>query len=109
MSAQIIDGKRIADDIKREVREKTERLKEERRITPGLAFVLVGDNPGSQVYVSMKGKGWEELGFFSVTERMPENTSEKALLAMIEKFNRDPQVHGILVQLPLPKQISEGK
>lgn len=109
MAAQIIDGKKIAEEIKREVKGRTERLKKERAITPGLAFILVGDNPASQVYVSMKGKGCEEVGFYSVTERMAADTSERELLNRIEEFNRDGRIHGILVQLPLPKHISEPK
>lgn len=109
MTAQIIDGRKIAEEIKQEVKESTEKLKRERNVTPGLAFILVGDNPASQVYVSMKGKGCEEVGFYSVTERMGADTSEKALLKKIEEFNGDSKIHGILVQLPLPRHISEQK
>ncbi|MBI1807458.1 MAG: bifunctional methylenetetrahydrofolate dehydrogenase/methenyltetrahydrofolate cyclohydrolase FolD [Ignavibacteria bacterium] len=107
MTAVIIDGKKIAEDIKREVKRETEKLNADKGITPGLAFILVGDNPASQAYVRMKGKGCEEMGFYSITERLPAETTQEHLLQLIDKFNRDPNIHGILVQLPLPKHISE--
>src|SRR5271169_5402499 len=107
--ASIIDGKKIADDIKREVKIETEQLKASRGITPGLAFILVGENPASQSYVRMKGKACEEVGFYSITERLAVETSEVYLLQLIDQFNRDVRIHGILVQLPLPKHISEEK
>lgn len=109
MSARIIDGKAIAQEIKNEVRRETDLLKSGRGITPGLAFILVGDNPASQSYVRMKGKGCEEMGFYSVTEKLPADTPEAQLLSLIEQFNNDARVHGILVQLPLPKQINEER
>lgn len=109
MPALIIDGKKIADDIRQEVRRDTDRLKVERGITPGLAFILVGENPASQSYVRMKGKACEEMGFHSITEKLPAETSEMHLLELIDKFNRDKKIHGILVQLPLPRQINEDK
>ena len=109
MSAAVIDGKRIAEEIRQEVRRETEELKSRRGITPGLAFILVGENPASQAYVRMKGKGCEEVGFYSVTERLPATTAEEQLLALVNRFNRDPKIHGILVQLPLPKQINEAR
>ncbi len=109
MSAQIIDGKKIAEEIKAEVKRETQKLLGTRHVTPGLAFILVGENPASQVYVRMKGKACEEMGFYSVTERKPDSISEQELLALIEKFNKDSKIHGILVQLPLPKHISEPK
>jgi len=107
--AEIIDGKKIAQDIKREVKEETIRLKERTGVIPGLAVILVGDNPASQSYVKSKGKACEEVGFYSLTEFMPASISEQNLLAKIEEFNRDPNIHGILVQLPLPKHINEQK
>lgn len=107
--AEIIDGKKIAADIKREVKEETMRLKEIKGITPGLAVILVGDNPASQSYVRSKGKACEEVGFYSITELMPADISEQSLLAKISEFNRDPKIHGVLVQLPLPKHINEQK
>lgn len=109
MSASIIDGKAIAEQIKAEVKAETELLKKTRGVTPGLAFILVGENPASQVYVRMKGKACEEMGFFSITDRMPADTSEKVLFARIQELNDDPKIHGILVQLPLPKQIDETR
>ena len=109
MSAQIIDGKAIAKGIRDEIRTQTAQLKKDRGLTPGLAFILVGENPGSQLYVSMKGKACEEVGFYSVTERMGADTKESVLLAKIQEFNQDRRIHGILVQLPLPGQISEQK
>ncbi|HEX9829328.1 MAG TPA: bifunctional methylenetetrahydrofolate dehydrogenase/methenyltetrahydrofolate cyclohydrolase FolD [Bacteroidota bacterium] len=107
--AEIIDGKKIAEELRNEVKAETEQLKKTKGITPGLAFILVGENPASQVYVKMKGKACEEMGFYSITERMPENTSEQILLDKIQEFNNDAKIHGILVQLPLPKHINEAK
>jgi methylenetetrahydrofolate dehydrogenase (NADP+)/methenyltetrahydrofolate cyclohydrolase len=107
LSAVIIDGKRIADDIKKEVKRNADQLKAEKGVVPGLAFVLVGDNPASHVYVRMKRKACEEMGFYSVTVEMPESASQQAILARIGEFNRDRRIHGILVQIPLPRQISE--
>lgn len=109
MSAQIIDGKKISEDIKREVKDRTARLKSEKGIVPGLAFILVGDNPASQSYVRSKGKACQEVGFYSVTETMPADTPEDVLLGKVRDFNLDPRIHGLLVQLPLPPQISEQK
>lgn len=107
MSATIIDGKKIAEEIRNEVKAGTEQLKKAKGITPGLAFILVGENPASQVYVRMKGKACEEMGFFSITDKLSAETSEKALLDRILELNNDPKIHGILVQLPLPKHINE--
>jgi methylenetetrahydrofolate dehydrogenase (NADP+)/methenyltetrahydrofolate cyclohydrolase len=108
LSAAIIDGKRIADEIKQEVKSATDRFRAEKKTVPGLAFVLVGDNPASHVYVRMKKRACDEMGFYSLTVEMRESTSERAILAKVDEFNRDPRVHGILVQLPLPRQISEA-
>ncbi len=107
--AEIIDGKKLAEDIRREVREETENLKSARGITPGLAFILVGDNPASQSYVKSKEKACGEAGFYSMTERMPADTTESALLEKVRRFNEDPKIHGLLVQLPLPKHINESR
>lgn len=107
MTAQIIDGKKISEDIRREVKEATQQLQFQRGFVPGLAFILVGDNPASQSYVKMKGKACEEVGFYSVTERMPAVTPQDVLLRKVDEFNGDPRIHGILVQLPLPKHIDE--
>ena len=107
--SKIIDGKLISSEIKSEVKSETEKLKTEKGITPGLAFILVGENPASKVYVRNKGKACEELGFYSVTESLPENISEELLLELIGKFNSDDKIHGLLVQLPLPIHINQQK
>ena len=107
MLAKIIDGKKIAEEIKEEVKQKTLQLKNERGITPGLAFILVGDNPSSQSYVKSKNKACDEAGFYSITEKLPASTSEEEILKLIQKFNQDNKIHGILVQLPLPNHINE--
>jgi len=109
MTATLIDGKKISEDIKREIKLETQKLKVERGIIPGLAFILVGEDPGSQSYVRMKGKGCDEMGFYSITEKIPVDTSEQKVLKLIAEFNANPKIHGILVQLPLPKQIDEQK
>lgn len=106
---KIIDGKLIASQIKEEIKQEVIKLKKEKNITPGLAFILVGENPASVSYVKGKGKTCEELGFYSVTNAFPENTSENQILDLIEKYNEDKKIHGILVQLPLPKHINEEK
>ncbi len=108
MSATIIDGRAIAQQIREEVRRAAQKLRLEREVIPGLAFVLVGENPASQAYVRMKGKACEEMGFYSVTERLPAETREADLLRLIGGFNHDPKIHGILVQLPLPRHLDEA-
>ena len=102
----IIDGNKIAQDIRNEVRQKTLELRQQRNITPGLAVVLVGDDPASQVYVGRKAKACAEVGFLSREYKLPAETEEKKLLKIIKKLNKDESVHGILVQLPLPGHIS---
>jgi len=102
----IIDGTKIAQDIRNEVRQKTMELRQQKSITPGLAVVLVGDDPASQVYVGRKAKACAEVGFLSREYKLPADTEEKKLLKIIKKLNKDELVHGILVQLPLPKHIS---
>jgi methylenetetrahydrofolate dehydrogenase (NADP+)/methenyltetrahydrofolate cyclohydrolase len=108
MSATIIDGKAIAGQIKAEVKSATRQLKREHGVVPGLAFVLVGEDPGSQVYVRSKGKACEEMGFYSVTEKRPASISQQELLDLVHRFNKDQKIHGVLVQLPLPKHIDEA-
>ena len=108
MGAQIIDGKQIALDVRAGVAEKVAALKA-KGITPCLAVVLVGENPASVSYVTGKRKALAEAGMADRSEVLPENTTEADLLALIEKLNRDDTVHGILVQLPLPKHINEDK
>ncbi len=102
----IIDGNKIAQDIRNEVRKGAQELKEQQGIIPGLAVVLVGDDPASQVYVGRKAKACAEVGFLSREYQLPAETEEKKLLKIIKKLNKDDLVHGILVQLPLPKHIS---
>ena len=108
MSAQLIDGNALAAQIKSEVAAKVVAL-QACGIQPGLAVVLVGDDPASQVYVSHKVKDSEQVGIHSVLERMDAATSEPALLAKVEALNQDPSIHGILVQMPLPKHIDSQK
>jgi methylenetetrahydrofolate dehydrogenase (NADP+) / methenyltetrahydrofolate cyclohydrolase len=109
MTARLIDGKAIAAEIREEARRTGERLLRDRGIRPGLAFILVGEDPASQSYVRSKGKACEELGFHSVTERLPVSATEEEVLSLISRFNRDPLIHGILVQLPLPRQVNESR
>lgn len=105
---KIIDGKAISAIIRQEVKVETLKLISEKNITPGLAFIIVGENPASKVYVKSKGKACEEIGFHSVTSHLSESTSEQELLDLILKYNSAPEIHGILVQLPLPKHINES-
>ena len=104
MTAKILDGKKMSAEIREAIKEKVVLLKE-KGIVPGLAVILVGDNPASKVYVGQKEKGCLEAGFASFLHRLPETTSQEELLALIDKLNADKTVHGILVQLPLPRQI----
>ncbi|RII30045.1 MAG: bifunctional methylenetetrahydrofolate dehydrogenase/methenyltetrahydrofolate cyclohydrolase FolD [Geobacter sp.] len=106
--AKIIDGKAIAAKIRSEITEGVKELKL-RGITPGLAVVLVGDDPASRVYVSMKEKACQDAGIFSDEYKLAADTSEAELLELVEKLNNDPRIHGILVQLPLPPQIDTEK
>lgn len=108
MSAQIIDGKQIALDVRAGVAEKVAALKA-KGITPCLAVVLVGEDPASVSYVTGKRKALAEAGMLDKSVLLPESTSEEELLSLIEKLNKDDSVHGILVQLPLPKHINEDK
>ena len=105
MTGDIIDGRRVADEIRGELRGRLDRLRA-RGVNPGLTAILVGDNPGSQLYVKMKGKACEEMGMAHQTLEMPKDTSQEELLRVVHELNADPKVHGILVQQPLPLQIS---
>jgi methylenetetrahydrofolate dehydrogenase (NADP+) / methenyltetrahydrofolate cyclohydrolase len=107
LTEKIIDGKRIAAEIKEEIKKETQQLKLEKNIIPGLAFILVGEDPASKVYVKSKGRACEELGFYSVTETLPSEISEAELISYIKDFNENEKIHGILVQLPLPNHINE--
>ena len=108
MGATIIDGKAIAAEIRAEVAVKVKKLKEN-GITPCLAVILVGENPASVSYVTGKQKALSEVGMNDRSIRLPENTDESELLEIIGKLNEDDSVHGILVQLPLPKHVDEEK
>ena len=108
MSANIIDGKAFAASVRQKVASKVADLKETHSITPGLAVVLVGEDPASQVYVRSKGKQTIEVGMNSFEHKLDVNTSEEVLLALIDELNADPIVHGILVQLPLPNHLDES-
>lgn len=106
MSAKIIDGKAFAAGVREKVAAYVARLKAEHDLTPGLAVVLVGEDPASQVYVRNKGKQTLEAGMNSYEHKLPADTSEADLLALIARLNADPAVHGILVQLPLPAHLN---
>jgi methylenetetrahydrofolate dehydrogenase (NADP+)/methenyltetrahydrofolate cyclohydrolase len=103
----VIDGKKIAADIRAELKKKIEKLKTEGNNVPGLVAVLVGEDPASKVYVGMKQKACDEVGLLSKVERLSADTTEKELLMLIDKYNNNNSFHGILVQLPLPKHIDE--
>ena len=105
--AQIIDGKALAERIREEVAVEVARLKAEHGLTPGLAVVLVGEDPASQVYVRSKGEKSKAAGMHSVTHILPADTAQADLIALVRKLNVDPAIHGILVQLPLPKGLDE--
>lgn len=109
MSAKVIDGKEVASEVVETVKSATAKLTADTGVVPGIAVVIVGEDPASQVYVRSKGKRATECGFHSVTHTMPEETSESDLLAMVQSLNEDDAIDGILVQLPLPKHIDEGK
>jgi len=108
MTAQLIDGNALSRQLRMQVAQRTTALKN-RGITPGLAVILVGDNPASQVYVRNKVKACEDVGFSSVLEKYDASLTEEQLLARVEALNNDPAIHGILVQLPLPKHIDDHK
>lgn len=105
--ARIIDGKELSDRIQAEVTAEVADLKAKHGLTPGLAVVLVGEDPASQVYVRSKGERSKAAGMYSVTHRLPADVSQAELIGLIEQLNADPAIHGILVQLPLPKGLDE--
>ena len=107
MTAKIISGTEVAREIREELKQEIAELKEKHSLVPGLVTVLVGADPASQVYVGQKEKTSQNLGIYSERYDLPENTSEEELLKLIHKLNKDPKIHGILVQLPLPKHINE--
>lgn len=109
MAAEIIDGKKTASAIREEIKQKISALKASGKNIPGLVAILVGENPASQVYVNSKDKACSEVGMRSKVERLPADIAEQELLSIIDKYNNDPDYHGILVQLPLPRHIDENK
>ncbi len=106
---QLIDGKSLANRVQSDVTKGVERLKQEKNIVPGLAVILVGDDPASHAYVKMKAKACEKVGFYSITHNMPETISQSEIIATIEMMNENPRIDGILVQLPLPKHVDTDK
>lgn len=106
MPAEIIDGKQVAAEMRIELKETVARMADD-GIVPGLAVVLVGEDPASMSYVSAKEKACAEAGIFSDDNRLPETTTQEELITLVDKLNGDPRIHGILVQLPLPKHIDE--
>ena len=109
MSAEIIDGKAFAAALRARVAEAVAGLKAAHGVTPGLAVVLVGDDPASAIYVRNKGAQTREAGMHSEEHRLPAEATEAAVLAIVDRLNRDPRVHGILVQLPLPPQVDSAR
>ena len=105
--AKIIDGKAISAAVRGEIKENTQKLIAETGITPGLAVIIVGTDPASQVYVRNKRRACEEVGFYSEAYELPEETTQEELEALVDKLNADPAIHGILCQLPLPKHLNE--
>jgi methylenetetrahydrofolate dehydrogenase (NADP+)/methenyltetrahydrofolate cyclohydrolase len=109
MTAKLISGNEIAKQIREELAKEVAQLKEKTDVVPGLVTLLVGQNAASVSYVTAKQKTSKELGFYSIQDNQPETITEEQLLKLIDQYNRDPKIHGILVQLPLPKHINETK
>ncbi len=105
--SELIDGKKVSEDTREEIAKGVEELKSSSGITPGLAAVLVGDDPASEIYVRNKRKACEKVGIYSEEHKLPAETTEEELLALVNKLNNDDKIHGILVQLPLPDHINE--
>jgi methylenetetrahydrofolate dehydrogenase (NADP+)/methenyltetrahydrofolate cyclohydrolase len=108
MTAQIIDGKQVAADMRAELKDEVARLRE-KGIVPGLGVILVGEDPASKSYVTAKEHACEDIGLYSDDNRLSADTSQKELMALVEKMNKDPKINGILVQLPLPKGLNEAE
>lgn len=108
MTAQIIDGKQVAADMREEFKEEVAKLRK-KGIVPGLAVILVGEDPASISYVTSKERDCKDTGIYSDDNRLPANTTQKELIALIEEKNNDPKINGILVQLPLPKHLNEAE
>jgi len=109
MTAQLIKGAEVAAQIREELKKEVAELKAKHKVVPGLATVLVGVDPASQVYVGAKEKTCQELGIYSERHDLPERTTQKELIDLVQKLNKDPKINGILVQLPLPKHLDEGE
>jgi len=107
MTAKIISGAEVAAQIRAEIKQEVDQLKAKYNLTPGLSTVLVGADPASISYIAGKEKAAKELGFFSERIDVPENTSQREVMAIVNRLNNDPKIHGILVQVPLPKHINE--
>ena len=107
--ANIINGKEISAAIRAEIKEATERLVAESGVRPGLAVIIVGEDPASQVYVRNKKRACDEVGFYSESYELPENTTQEELNALVDRLNKDDKIHGILCQLPLPKHLDENE
>ena len=105
--AKLIDGKAISAEIRAEIKEECAAFQAEKGYAPGLAVVIVGEDPASQVYVRNKARACEEVGFYSEVHRLPAETEQAELNALVDRLNKDPKIHGILVQLPLPKHLDE--
>ncbi len=108
MTARIIDGKQLAADMRAELKSQVEQLKAE-SVVPGLAVVLVGEDPASKSYVTAKEKACGEIGIYSNDNRLPAETTQQQLMSLVDKLNNDTKIHGILVQLPLPKHLNENE
>ena len=109
MTAKLINGNEVAQQIREELKQEVTQIKEKYNVTPGLVTILVGENPASISYVTAKQKTSKDLGFYSIQDNQPENITDEQLLNLIDKYNKDPKIHGILVQLPLPKHIKIGR
>src|SRR3989304_3015480 len=107
MAATLIKGAEVAAQIREELKKEIAELKAKHNLVPGLVTVLVGADPASQVYVGQKEKTSKELGIYSERHDLPEMTTQQELIALVQKLNNDPNIHGILVQLPLPKHLDE--
>lgn len=106
---ELLDGKKLSSKIKENLKKETAEFIEKKGITPGLAVILVGDDPASHAYVSMKAKACKEVGIYSVTHEMPSTVTEADILSTIQMINENPKIHGLLVQLPLPKHVDSTK
>jgi len=109
MTAKLINGNEVAQQIREELKQETAQLKAKHNVVPGLVTILVGENPASVSYVTAKQKTSKELGFYSIQDNQPATITEEELLKLIEKYNKDPKIHGILVQLRCPSTLMKPK